>query len=302
MDFWAVFLDCIVDSSIMLPLIFLTYVVIEIIERKSKFYKDGKWLGGLKGAVLGSVVGAFPECGMSVMSAKLFDKGVIGIGTLFAVFISTSDEAFSILIASNRRLSLIPLILLKIVLGIIFGVILNLIFKSKIKYKAESFSHDDICAHCHDHHTDDEGKNANIKRYVLLPLLHAFQTFLYVFAVMLLFGIFFNENGLVGEDKLQEFLSLTDVYAPFLTALIGLIPSCASSAVITSAYVSGGISFGAMLSGLISNAGVGLAVLFRDTKKIKRNVIILLSLYLIGAISGLVVSLIFSATNLGGIF
>lgn len=117
------------------------------------------------------------------------------------------------------------------------------------------------------------------------------QTFGYVFAVALVFGLLFAENGFIGAEKLAVILENSKFLAPFVTSLVGLIPNCASSAVITSAFVSGAISFGAMTAGLVSNAGVGLAILFRNTKRTKRNLLLALTLYLIGAVSGIIISL-----------
>lgn len=295
--------DCLSDSLKMLPLIFLTYVIIELIERKADFAKNGRFLTGKAAPVLGSLAGAFPQCGISVMSAKLYERGIIGVGTLLSVFIATSDEAFSILISSPQRLALIPLLLIKIVIAVIVGEVANLIFHKKITPEDEKFDHEEICTHCHDHGTEDEDEHDDdhretrshakklwAKRYLLIPLIHSLQTFAYVLAVTLVFGILFADNGLIGADKLSVFLDSSKYFAPFITSLIGLIPNCASSAVITSAYVRGAISFGAMTAGLISNAGVGLAILFKNTRKIKRNLLIMLTLYLIGSICGIIIS------------
>lgn len=290
-----IILDCVLDSLKMLPFIFLTYVLIEFIERKAEFAKNGRFLTGKAAPVLGSLAGAFPQCGISVMSAKLYEKGIIGLGTLFSVFIATSDEAFSILISSPKRLDLIPLLIIKILLGIIIGEILNLVFGKKTVKEDENFDHEEICAHCHDHGTEEpNAKHAWAKQFLLIPLLHSLQTFAYVFVVMLAFGVLFAEGGLIGAERLSAFLESSKYFAPLVTALIGLIPNCASSAVITSAYVGGAISFGAMTAGLISNAGVGLAILFKNTGKTKRNLLIAAGLYLIGAITGIIISAVFS--------
>ena len=299
-----IILDCLLDSLKMLPLIFLTYVIIELIERKADFAKNGRFLTGKAAPVLGSLAGAFPQCGISVMSAKLYERGIIGVGTLLSVFIATSDEAFSILISSPQRLMLIPLLLIKIVIAIIVGEIANLIFRKIITPEDEKFDHEEICTHCHDHgteedeaahddnHHDEHSHTEKLwaKRYILIPFIHSLQTFAYVLAVTLVFGILFADNGLIGADKLSAFLDSSKYFAPFITSLIGLIPNCASSAVITSAYVSGAISFGAMTAGLISNAGVGLAILFKNTQKTKRNLLLTLTLYLIGSICGTIIS------------
>ena len=294
-----IIIDCVLDSLKMLPFIFLTYVLIEFIERKAEFAKNGRFLTGKAAPVLGSLAGAFPQCGISVMSAKLYEKGFIGVGTLFSVFIATSDEAFSILISSPKRLDLIPLLIIKILLGIIIGEILNLAFGKKTVAENENFDHEDICAHCHDHDTENpNAKHAWVKQFLIIPLLHSLQTFAYVFVVMLAFGILFADGGLIGTEKLSAFLESSKYFAPLLTALIGLIPNCASSAVITSAYVSGAISFGAMTAGLISNAGVGLAVLFKNTGKTKRNLLIAAGLYLIGAVTGIIISVLLSVITI----
>ena len=295
---WEIVLDSLLDCLKMLPFIFLTYVVIELIERKATFAKNGRFLTGKFAPVFGSLAGAFPSCGVSVMSAKLYDKKLIGAGTLLAVFVATSDEAFSILIASDKRLALIPLILFKILYGLIVGFVANAIFFRRPVEEDENFEHEDVCAHCHDHVEKEGGKvKLALERYLLVPLIHSLQTFAYVFVVTLIFGALFAEGGLIGADNLSAFLEKSKYFSPFLTALVGLIPNCASSAVITSAYLSGAISFGAMTAGLVSNAGVGLAVLFKNTKEIKRNLILVGVLYALGVIAGFIVSLIVAATG-----
>ena len=295
---WELVLDSLLDCLKMLPFIFLTYVVIELIERKAAFAKNGRFLTGKFAPVFGSLAGAFPSCGVSVMSAKLYDKKLIGAGTLLAVFVATSDEAFSILIASDKRLALIPLILFKILYGLIVGLVANAIFFRRPVEEVENFEHEDVCAHCHDHVEKEGGKvKLALERYLLVPLIHSLQTFAYVFVVTLIFGALFAEGGLIGADNLSAFLDKSKYFFPFLTALVGLIPNCASSAVITSAYLSGAISFGAMTAGLVSNAGVGLAVLFKNTKEIKRNLVLVGVLYALGVIAGFIVSLIVAATG-----
>ena len=290
MQIGEIFLDSLIDSAKMLPWLFVTYLIIEIIERKAGFEKHGKFLHGKAAPVFGGLAGAFPSCGVSVMSAKLYDGGFITVGTLFSVFIATSDEAFSILLASDKRLSLVWLILIKIVLAIAIGEIIDLIVHKKPQVDGdEDFKHEEVCAHCHDHVDENEsGKIAFCKRYILIPLYHALQTFLFVFAVTLVFGLLFGDGGLVGEEAFNDYLKTNRVFEPFLAALVGLIPNCASSAVLTSAYVKGIISFGSLLGGLCANAGVGLAILFRNGNKIKRNIIILIALYLIGSVIGLI--------------
>ena len=293
MDVWHIFLHSLKDCVVMLPIMFFTYLLIEFLERKTNFATNGKNLTGKGAPVLGSLVGTIPQCGVSVMSAKLFDKGIIGIGTLLSVFISTSDEAFAILLASDKRLAIIPLISIKLLLAIGIGLLFNLTDSKRKQFAGEVFEHESVCAHCHDNATS--GNNAWVKMYFSVPLFHALQTFLYVFAVTFVFGIFFGEHGLIGEQAFASYLVSIKYTESFVTALIGLIPNCASSAIITGVYVSGGISFGGLVAGLISNAGIGLAVLFKNTKEIKRNLFILTTLYLIGAFTGLIITAIVNA-------
>ena len=290
MNAGEIFLDSLIDSAKMLPWLFVTYLIIEILERHVGFEKHGKFLGGKAAPVFGGLAGVFPSCGVSVMSAKLYDGGLITVGTLLSVFIATSDEAFSILLASDKRLSLLYLIGLKIVIAVAVGEIADLIVRKKPKVaEDEDFKHEEVCAHCHDHVSEDEkGGFAFCKRYIFIPLLHALQTFLFVFAVTFVFGLFFGDGGIVGKDAFNAYFSGNRYFEPFLTALVGLIPNCASSAVLTAAYVDGIISFGSLAGGLIANAGVGLAILFRNGKQIKRNIIILITLYLIGSVVGLI--------------
>ena len=287
-----IFLDALMDALKMLPFLFATYVVIELVERKTGFVENGKFLSGKTAPLFGALAGSFPQCGVSVMAAKLFQKGLIGVGTLFAVFLSTSDEAFSILIASDRRLALIPLLAGKFVFAVAVGYLLNALFRQNKPAEEEtpSYEHNDVCAHCHDHSVaEGEGKYSWIGKYILVPLFHAIQTFFYVFVVMWVFGIFFGEGGVVGESALEDFLVKSRYFTPFLSALVGLIPNCASSAVLTAAYIKGAISFGSLFAGLSVNAGVGMAVLFREQKKLGRNLLILLALYVLGVAAGVAV-------------
>lgn len=289
-----IFLDALLDGLKMLPLLFVTYILIELVERKTSFAKNGKFLSGKGAPLFGALAGSFPQCGVSVMAAKLFERGLIGVGTLLSVFIATSDEAFSILIASDKRLALLPLIGGKFLFAVIVGYVMNAIFRVKTEKpdEDETYNHEEVCAHCHDHVVaEGEGKYSWIGKYVLVPLFHALQTFLYVFLVMWIFGIFFSENGVIGAAALEKFLSGSRFFTPFLSVLIGLIPNCASSAVLTAAYLKGAISFASLFAGLSVNAGVGMAILFRDTKQTKRNLLLLVFLYVLGSLAGLAIEL-----------
>ena len=127
------------------------------------------------------------------------------------------------------------------------------------------------------------------QKYLLVPLKHSLVTLLFILCVNAVFGLSFY---FIGEDRVLNFMKGTKFYQPFIVSLIGLIPNCASSVLITQLYVSKGITFASMFAGLVCNAGVGLAILFKDTKNLKRNVIITISLYLIAVLVGIILTFI----------
>lgn len=282
-----VFVHALLDSLKILPWVFAVYVFIEFIERRVSVFKNGKFLSGKKGPLIGSLAGAIPQCGVSVMSSKLYEKNLISTGTLMAVFIATSDEAFVLLLSSGKFLSLLVLLISKIAFALIVGYSINILFKRKEKTNNGEavFDHEEICAHCHH---DDEEDHGKLHSFVLVPLWHTITTFLFVFVVNFLFGLLVHW---VGEEKIMQFMRNSAFYQPFIVALVGLIPNCASSVLTTQLYLNGGITFGSLFAGLSVNAGIGIAILLKDTKNIKRNVIIVVALYVIGSLGGLLISL-----------
>lgn len=286
---WQTIWEAVKDTLIALPFLLISYILIELLEHKTGFTRDRKGLQGKLAPLIGSATGIIPQCGFSVMAAKLYDRGLIRTGTLLAVFLATSDEALIILISSISSASAImPLIAIKLVVAAGVGYLVNFL----LSYEKISDASEEIYAYsCGREH---EGKS-EFTVYFVSPLLHALKIALYLLAVNLVFGFIIAE---VGEDKLASAMIGGAYFQPLITAAIGLIPNCASSTVITAAYVNGGILFGSMVSGLCANAGVGLMVLFRNVKKIKRNVLIVLTLYLISAAAGLVTNCVMVLCNL----
>lgn len=292
-------LDALLDSLKILPYVFVLYVIIELVERKVSVFKNGKILSGKHAPLFGSLFGAFPQCGISVMSAKLYEKHIIRLGTLLAVFISTSDEAFFLLISSGKWLALVMLLLTKIIVASIVGYAVNLIIgkKETLSNEKAEFSHEEICAHCtheHDlldgeHHDHKETKHEILHEFVLVPLKHCISTFLFVLAVNLVFGTLVY---LIGEDKITRFMQTSRYFQPVVTSIIGLIPNCASSVLITQLYVKGGITFGALFAGLSVNAGLGIAVMLKNKKELKKNLLALLILFVISVCVGLLIDVI----------
>ena len=277
-----VMLDIIVDSFVdvlkLIPFLFIAFLILEYIEHKlSK--KNEKILTNNKkyGPIIGGVLGAFPQCGFSAMASKLFSSRVITLGTLIAVYLSTSDEMLPIMISNGVSVIVILKIIgIKVILGIVLGLIIDLIYKKKLSHQA--VIHEEcLDEHCHCergifkssfHHT------ISITVYLLITIL------------ILNFIIYF-----VGEEHIREFL-LNNKGAYFISSLIGLIPNCASSVIMSEIYLSGMISFGSLLSGLLTGAGVGLLVLFKTNHNLKENIFIVILLYIIGVIIGYLIDLV----------
>ena len=283
---WESLEHAFLDSVIVFPFLFLTYLLIELIERKANLFKSTGILRGKHAPLFGGLAGIFPQCGISVMSAKLYDKDYIKAGTLLAVFIATSDEAFAVLLTSGKFLSLIALMGLKLVVAVAVGYIVNAFVKKtvSVKYKAISFSHEEYCRQC--------GASQNAKNkwqaYLLYPVIHALKTLAFIFVINFLFGLLVH---LIGEDNIVAFMQGNKFIQPFLTAIVGLIPNCASSILITQLYTLNGITFGSMFAGLSVNAGVGLAVILKNKQKLKQNLFLLALLYIISVTIGLVLNL-----------
>ena len=274
-----VLFDAIKDSLILLPFIFLIYVFMELIEDSKNGEKIEKALKGQFAPVVASFSGVVPECGFSVMCAKLYDNGLIGVGTLIAVFLSASDEGIVVLL-SNPQVNLKYLVLLivyKIVFVSLIGIILNKLlhtFGNKHICPVK-----DNCVSCGERHV------GFMDKYVIHTLSHATKTFSFIliFNVALSLIIF-----LIGEERIASFVISSEPYQPLVASLLGLLPTCASSTIIAQSFCEGVLSFSGLVAGLASNAGVGLVVLFKNRRKIKENVVITVILYVCAVIMGYV--------------
>ncbi len=287
-EFLHVLVHALKDSALVFPFLFLTYVLIEVIQRKATFVNNGKFLAGKLAPLYGGALGIFPQCGFSVMSAKLYENGLIKGGTLLAVFIATSDEAFALLLTSGKFLSLLTLLVLKFVLAIIVGFSVNAFIKRSliIRYKGSySISHEEYCRQC----GNSQNAKTKVQAYFIYPLLHALKTFAFVITVNFFFGLLIH---LIGEDKIISFMETEVLLQPIVCAIIGLIPNCASSILITQLYIKGGILFGSMFAGLSANAGIGLAILLKSKKKLKSSLILIGVLYVISCLCGILINII----------
>lgn len=284
-----IFLDSLLDTLKVFPLILLIYILIEFLEHRTSFSENHKLLQGKMAPLLGTVTGIIPQCGFSVMAAKLYDRGFIRTGTLFAVFLATSDEALIVLIVDPVGAAAVaPLVALKVVVGLAVGYAVNFLVRDELAVPAPP---EDI--HGYSCGREHECKS-KLKVYFVEPLLHSLKIALYIFVVTLIFGYILEYN----RDAILSSFVGGPYIEPFITSAIGLIPNCASSAVISQAYCEGGIYFGSMAAGLCCNAGLGFVVLLKNTKKIKRNLLLMVALYVISVLVGIATNGIMIAAGL----
>lgn len=287
---WDVLLDALWDSLKVYPFLLVIYVVIEVLERRTSLAQNKNILQGNLAPLMGSATGLIPQCGFSVMAAKLYDKGVIRTGTIVAVFIATSDEALIILLSNMSKTAYVmPLIFIKLAVAIGVGYLVNLLYSNEKLTEVGLLP--DVQAHfcCEEHGHEEESE---FRAYFLTPFLHSLKILFYIFIVNFVFGAIIYA---IGEDNFSEAIMGGMYIEPLITAAVGLIPNCASSVVLTETFVKGGIYFGSFVGGLCSNAGLGLVVLFKNTKRIKRNIILTAGLYLVAVVVGIVVNAIAAA-------
>lgn len=294
-EFLEVLLDSVIDTAKVLPILFIVYYLIELIEFKYAFkLQNNKWLKGKSGPVFGSLIGCIPQCGFSVVSSDLYSKGALSVGTLVAVYFATSDEALPIMFSNPSSIPwLLLLIGIKIVAGIGVGYLAILLHKAffKKKTEVEDEHHDDHEDEEHDHELGCCHHHVNTKSFDWLhPLLHCLKISAFIFIVNILFGCI--TEIWIGQTALVEFLSNSRFLQPILSVLIGLIPNCASSVVLTELFLVHGLTFGGLVAGLCVNAGLGLIMLFRQNKSWKENLFIVLVLVIPSLILGYALSFI----------
>ena len=259
-----------IDAIKLVPFLFISFIIMEIIEHKlnskKKLTKMNKF-GPLAGAILGLI----PQCGFSVIASTMYSARVITLGTLFSIYLSTSDEMIPILIANKSDISIIIKILFtKFILGLFFGILVDIIYKNKLKNNINDICDNDDC-HC---------KDGIIKSSVI----HTIKILSFIFIINVLL------NLIIDKDSLTIFINNNKIISPILSSIIGLIPNCASSIVITELYIRKIIPFGSCISGLLSGSGLGLLILFKQNKNIKENIIILLTLVSFSTICGIILN------------
>lgn len=276
-----VLLDTLIDSIKLLPFLFLTYLAMEYLEHKTKdkakqvIKKAGKF-----GPVFGGALGVVPQCGFSAAASNLYAGRVISMGTLIAIFLSTSDEMLPILISEAVNPVLILKILgTKLIIGILAGLILDFIIRKTVKEVPKMHIHE-MCEHEHCHCEKGIFRSA---------LNHTLQIFFFIAVISLILNILIHY---VGEDTLGSIILNQPVFGPMIAGLVGLIPNCAASVILTQLYLEGALGLGSMMAGLLAGSGVGLLVLFRVNSNKKENLRIIGILYGIGVAVGIVMELL----------
>ncbi len=271
--------DTAIDTLKLLPFLFITYLIMEYIEHKtSNKIRETIKKSGRFGPLFGAVVGIFPQCGFSVSATNLYAARVISLGTLISVYLATSDEMLPILLTESVPIATILTILgIKLFLGIVAGFIID--FVASVIKKEEEEKIEELCEHEHCH--CDEGIFSS-------ALKHTVNIAVFIFVITLIL------NGIisfVGEDTIAHFISKNVILGPIIAGLIGLIPNCASSVILTELFIEKVISMPILISGVAVNAGVGLLVLFKTNKNVKENISIVGMLYGIGVIAGIILEL-----------
>ena len=274
-----IILDTILDSLKLIPFLFVAFLIIELIEHKLTDKNKNILIKSKKiGPILGSLLGAVPQCGFSVMATNLYVTRIITLGTLISIYLSTSDEMLIVMLSENIDISIIiKIILIKIIFGIIYGLIIDKIAINKKTKEEENYEI------CNDKHCDCK------HGIVLSSIKHTIHITLFIFIITLILNTIFNY---VGEDYLSKIFLTNTIFGTFITSLIGLIPNCASSVILTELYINNSISIGALIGGLLTSSGTSLLVLFKNNKNIKENLKIVLLLYSLGVISGIIIELI----------
>ncbi len=283
-----VVLDTVIDGVKILPFLFVTYLLMELLE-KHTMDKAGDIVrkAGKSGPLWGSLLGVLPQCGFSAAASNLYAGRVITVGTLIAIYLSTSDEMLPLMISERLPLTtILPILGLKALVGVIVGFIVDFAAAKTRKLRhqqREDFRIEEMCEREHCHCEEEEGS------VLKSALVHTVHIFLYI--IVLTFILNFAVE-LIGEDTLKSVITANPLAGHLVAGLIGLIPNCAASIIITELYLGGMITMGTMMSGLLVGAGIGLLVLYRVNPELKRNLHITGILYVTGVFFGILIDLI----------
>lgn len=271
-----VLLDALIDTLKIVPFLYLSYLVLDFIEKKSSVYKLNflflKHLGPLFGALLGCI----PQCGFSVIAASLYAQNGISAGTLVACFISTSDEALPMFLSNPSEYRQLGLFLIcKIVIALIAGYLIDFVIHKQVNEEDDfEIEVDGLC---------DCSSNSFVN-----ALNKTAKTIFFIFLINLVLGTVIH---FIGEDRLSALLAVHPYLQPVIATIVGFIPNCAISILLVQLYMLDALTFGGMIAGLCSGAGVGMAVLFKNNKNMKENWLIVLYIGIVALISGVLIDL-----------
>lgn len=277
-----IILEAFLDALKIVPFLFITFFILEFLEHKLNKKTEKVLLKNKKfGPIIGGLLGAIPQCGFGAMATSLFSNRVITIGTVVAIFLSTSDEMLPIMLGHKTNIGVIlGILVFKVLIGIIIGLIVDILFRKK-GFVKEHIHINDMCEddNCH---CEDEGIFKS-------SLIHTLKItgFILLANLVINFIVFF-----VGEEQLAKILMNNNIFTYFIASLVGLIPNCVSSVLITELYLSNLISLGTMLAGLLTSSGLGILLLFKVNKNLKENISVLSIVYFVGVIVGILVDLI----------
>jgi len=279
--------ETLIDSLKLLPFLLITYLVMELIEHRAGnkttnvIKKAGKF-----GPIIGGILGTVPQCGFSVSATNLYAGRVITLGTLISVYLSTSDEMLPIFISE----AVSPIVILKILsIKLIIGINAGLLIDFLINCARSSKKHDNDKYNDIGHICEEDHCHCDEKGVLKSSIHHTINIFLFIILITFIINIVVH---FIGEEQIASWILNKPIIGPLISSLIGLIPNCAASVIITNMYLENVISLGSMISGLLTGAGVGLAVLFRTNNRFKENIFIMSLLYGIGVISGILIDYI----------
>ena len=269
-----ILLEPIQESLMTVPVLFLACLLVEYISNRDVVNKVMEF--GKVGPFIGAILGSIPQCGFSVIAARLYSMRYLTMGTLLSIFIATSDEALAILVVHPDLWEmLVVLIVLKIVLGTVTGYVVD-----RLNHR----SHDDY------EYLQVEPCDCGCQNGIWLPALrHTLNIFIFILLTNIVFTLIIAG---IGEETVTNLLKTNWIFQPIIAGVIGFIPNCAGSVILTQLYVSGGLSFGALLTGLTTSAGVGTLALIKYKKKKKDTFKILFISYVIALVVGYIASLV----------
>lgn len=274
-----IILDTLFDGIKLIPFLFIAFLIIELIEHKfNKKTKNVIKKSGKYGPIIGSLLGLFPQCGFSVVATNFYITRVISIGTLFAIYLSTSDEMLPIMLSEGASFKIIfEILLIKFVCGCIFGMLIDSFIRNK-RIKID-----------YDYHMCDEDRCDCNHSVIKSSMKHTLNTLTFVVVISFIINILLEY---LGADIISKIFMKNNLFGPLIGSLIGLIPNCGASIALTELFLKDAINLGTCISGLLTGSGVAILVLFKSNKNLKENIFIILILYLIGVLVGIFIELI----------